>query len=111
MRNEQKYKTVEARQAALSKYCETTECNRCRYNKKGMDCTLLWLADEYESLPFYIRKNDGMDWYTVFIKKENGDEIAISGSGAKGNMQSFCNQLNAAVFAWHKRMCEKEGEC
>lgn len=117
MKNEEKFKTVEERQAALSKYCDTTDCHRCRYNKKGMDCTLIWLASEYKKpependVPFMVVMDRSRDAIMI-CRKDTQFPIRIAVHEITSALIELyngqCESLNAAALAWHERMCKKE---
>lgn len=114
MTNEQKYKTPEERRDAFFEFCNKNLCTECKFRDReysAMGCPFNWLADEYkepkQDLPFKIELFK-TDEYQVYIAL--GVDWPIRRFKAEINAVSFCNKLNAAALAWHKRMMEKEGK-
>ena len=112
MTNEEKYKTAEERAKEFQKFCSNRRCSTCPYNHKAtsyLACPMHWLADEYkepeQDLPFKIELWQTEE-YQVYIAL--GIDWPIRRFKAEINAVSFCNKLNAAALAWHKRMMEKE---
>jgi len=118
MTNEQKYKTVEERGDAFAKFCDSRgcggQCSICEVGKPyDGNCILRWLvleALEVEEpkpdLPFEIASKIVRGGYISVIRRADTKEEVANFPVAN---EYQCDALNAAALAWHKRMCEKEG--
>lgn len=113
MTNEQKYKTADERAKAFRRYCDNMKCSQCLYGRVSrLICPIYWLADEYkkpkQDLPFILKTEVRTGCVVSTICSFDGKEV-ISCHNVIGDDKAYCDSLNAAALAWHKRMNEKEG--
>ena len=119
MKNEEKFKTAEERQAAFKEFCKGV-CSKCKITRKqnGDSCVITWLDSEYEEpependVPFIVlrdRKRDAI----MLCRKDTHFPIRVSVREITTTLIELyngqCEALNAAALAWHERM-KKEGK-